>query len=197
MGEAKLDLSTVIERHSPRLLQLIRWRMSAQIARRIDAEDVLQEALITVAKRWESYQAKPTISLYVWLRGIVLDRLIDAIRFHGAGMRNLSREQVRHDFESKSSLDFAENIKGDVETPSQHAMIRERDEAIARGVEQLSDRHRNIILMRFFEKLSIQEVAEAENISIANAKVIQFRAMKQFAKSVDPFLSQSDIRERP
>ena len=189
------QLQIAIKQNSDRLLRLIRGRLSVGLSRRIDAEDVLQEALLNAATRWEKYTSDPQVSVYVWLRGIVMDRMVDLVRHHTAGMRSVGKEHTPEQFDSQSSLDFAKNLFVHYSTPSESLMARESDEVVAASLECISDRHRNIIMMRFFEKLSVREVAEVLSISVANAKVIQFRALKSFAEQVQTRLS-SQTRQK-
>jgi RNA polymerase sigma-70 factor (ECF subfamily) len=46
----------------------------------------------------------------------------------------------------------------------------------------LPDRYRRILELRFLEACSIKEAAEAMEISVSNAKVLQHRALRMAAR---------------
>lgn len=92
-------LGELLAAHRKRLLGLIRFRMHTQLRGRVDPEDILQEAYLAAVKRLHHYQADPSVSLFVWLRSMVLQTLADLHRHHlGVQKRDPRREislQVR------------------------------------------------------------------------------------------------------
>jgi RNA polymerase sigma factor (sigma-70 family) len=50
-------------------------------------------------------------------------------------------------------------------------------------VEEPSDRYRRILELRFLEACTIKEAAQAMNVSVSNAKVLQHRALRMAAKA--------------
>ena len=55
-------------------------------------------------------------------------------------------------------------------------------------LDQLPDRSRRILELRFFESASIKEAAKAMEVSVANAKVLQHRALRLVSKAMEGFL---------
>jgi RNA polymerase sigma-70 factor (ECF subfamily) len=53
---------------------------------------------------------------------------------------------------------------------------------VARILDTLPDRYRRILELRFLEACTIKESAEALGVSVANAKVLQHRALRMAAK---------------
>ena len=60
-----------------------------------------------------------------------------------------------------------------------------------RLLDGLPARYRQILELRFLDALSIKEVAQAMGVSVANAKVLQHRALRMAAKTGSP--EQADI----
>ena len=54
-----------------------------------------------------------------------------------------------------------------------------------RALEMLPDNYREVLVLRFFESLSVAETAAAMDCSVANAKVLQFRAMKKLQDIIE------------
>jgi RNA polymerase sigma-70 factor (ECF subfamily) len=65
------------------------------------------------------------------------------------------------------------------------------DEARRKAAEVLAalpDRYRRILELRFLEACSIKEAANAMDVSVSNAKVLQHRALRMAAKLAEPAL---------
>ena len=61
----------------------------------------------------------------------------------------------------------------------------EAPERTATILQRLPDRYRRILELRFLEAMSIKEAASAMDVTVANAKVLQHRALKLAAASGD------------
>jgi RNA polymerase sigma-70 factor (ECF subfamily) len=66
----------------------------------------------------------------------------------------------------------------DDRSPPSDAPVRAR-----RLLDALPERYRRILELRFLDALSIKEAARAMRISVANAKVLQHRALRMAARS--------------
>lgn len=163
----------------PRLMRLVQVRMPAQMASRLDAEDIVQETLVSAAKRFEDYQRDAKVPVYVWLRGLAIERLIDAERRHlGAAKRAVSRELAQQQWLSQSSVDVLHRWAADTKSPSQVVSDRQRSQDLKNALEQLPEKYREILIVRFFESMTLAEAAAALGVTVANAKVMQFRGLQ-------------------
>ena len=89
-GEA---LASLFSLYRDRLRRMVELRMDARLRGRVSASDILQEAYIGALKRLPHYQASSDIPLFVWLRSVTMQRLIDVHRRHlGGQVRDASRE---------------------------------------------------------------------------------------------------------
>jgi RNA polymerase sigma-70 factor (ECF subfamily) len=72
------------------------------------------------------------------------------------------------------------------EDPEQELTAGEDAPGVTRRVERilaaLPDRYRQILRLRFLEACTVAEAAQALGISIANAKVLQYRAVRRAAE---------------
>ena len=74
---------------------MLRLRIQGRLAARVSDSDVLQDAFLDAARQVEAYLRNPRVAFYVWLRGVVWERLLNVQRQHlGAECRALGREQV-------------------------------------------------------------------------------------------------------
>src|SRR5437879_1574324 len=84
----------LFRRHAERLLALVRTRLSSQLARRFDPEDVIQSAYRSffVGARDGRYVLTRSGDLWRLMVGITLNKLYRQVQHHQAGKRALGRE---------------------------------------------------------------------------------------------------------
>src|SRR5689334_6545163 len=75
-------LGELFELHRERLWRMVYVRLDRRVARRVSADDVLQEAFLDMAGRIGEYLDRPAVSFYVWLRFLVLQRMHMIQRAH-------------------------------------------------------------------------------------------------------------------
>src|SRR5437660_6621067 len=86
-------LNALFARHSDRLRRMVETRLDPRLQARLDASDVVQDAYVEVVKRLPEYLRDPKLPLFLWLRLMVGERLVQLHRHHlGTQMRDASRE---------------------------------------------------------------------------------------------------------
>ena len=175
-------VNALLERHRAALRRLVEVRMDRALVRRVDASDIVQDVMVEANRRLADYLANPSMPFHLWLRHMARDRLIDAHRRHRvAGRRSLDREQplvARADLD-RSTLELAAQLCDQELTPAAAATWHELERRFQQAVEELEDQDREIVLMRHFEELSNQEVAEVLGLSAAAASMRYLRAMRR------------------
>src|SRR5258708_4146143 len=82
--------------HEGRLRRIVSFRLNPRLQGRIDAADVVQDVFLQAAAHREEYLRSPTIPLFLWLRGIATNKLLELHRHHlGTRMRDAGREIER------------------------------------------------------------------------------------------------------
>jgi len=176
---------SLLERHREALRRMIAMRLDRRIQGRVDASDVVQDVLIDANRRLQMYLDNPTMPFHLWLRHLARDRIIDAHRRHRASARrSVDREQpavvpARLDH---STVELVAQLRDEQLTPAAAATMRELEQRFALAVEQLEEQDREVVLMRHFEQLSNQEVAQALGLSEPAASMRYLRAMRRLRK---------------
>lgn len=116
------------------------------------AEDIVQTALIRVARRWRSARRDPAAYAR---RGVV----------------NLSKDRWR----SLSRRPAEAGFEVDVAAPESDA-VAERD-ALVRAVRQLPEGQRAVLVLRYFEDLSVADTAAALGCTAGTVKSQTARAL--------------------
>ncbi len=146
-----------------------------------DAEDVAQEAFVRAFCRLSSFRAESKFS--TWLISITINEARTRLR-RQALVRMESLDQLPDEDKGISPA----LLRDWREIPSEAV---ERDEVrvlIQRAVEQLPEIYRQVFLLRDVEELTINETAEALNISIPSVKVRLHRARMMLQKQLAPQL---------
>lgn len=172
-------LAEAFSLHRDRLWQMIRFRMDARLHSRIDADDILQEAYLAAAQRIEHYVKKESNSLFVWLRQIATQTMIDVHRRHiGAKMRDAGREVSIHaKMPQATSISLAAQLLGRLTSPSQAALRDELAVQLEESLDKMEPIDQEVLALRHFEELSNREVAEVLDIQQKAASIRYIRAI--------------------
>ena len=176
----KAEIGKLLEATRDRLVRLASIRMSTALKRRVDPEDIVQETWVTASKRFAEYLAGTRVPVFVWLRGLAIQRMVDANRFHlGAAKRAATREEAARKWIDQSTVDLLNRVQANDPTPSQFVANQQRGVEIKKAIQHLPSRYRDVLILRFFESLSVAETASTLDTTVSNAKVLQFRALKK------------------
>jgi RNA polymerase sigma-70 factor (ECF subfamily) len=172
----------LLARHREALRRVIGLRLDHALARRVDASDIVQDALLEASRRLNDYLQKPVMPFHLWLRQIALDRIIDAHRRHRqAQRRSLDRERPLRPavFADRSSIELAAQLVDPQLTPAAAALRAELKRRFEAAVTQLNEDDREIIVLRHFEQLSNQDAAAVLGLSEPAAGMRYLRAMRK------------------
>ncbi|MCI0334057.1 MAG: sigma-70 family RNA polymerase sigma factor [Planctomycetes bacterium] len=168
----------LMDRHRDSLNRMVRCRLNRGLAGRVDASDIVQDALLTASRRLTEYLENPRLPFHAWLRQLARDRLADAYRRQLADKRDVAREQPAMAGE-RSSLNPIAQIRDPELTPAATLLRKEFAGRFHQAVEQLPEDSRDIILMRHAEQLTNLQAAELLGLSEAAAGMRYLRALRQ------------------
>jgi RNA polymerase sigma-70 factor (ECF subfamily) len=175
-------LAEIFARHRDRLRRMLELRLDRRLQARLDPSDVIQDAYLEVAQRLEAYLKEPNLPLFLWLRLVVGEQLINLHRHHlGAQMRDAGLEVslYRGALPEASSAALAAQLLGKHTSPTQAAVRAERLLRIQEALNSLDPLDREIISLRHFEQLSRAESAQALDIEESAASKRYIRALKR------------------
>ena len=175
-------LAALFARHRDRLEQMVLLRLDRRLRSRIDPADVLQETYLEAARRIAVFARAPTTSVYVWLRVLAGQKLVDLTRRHlGAKMRDAGQEISLHRgaLPQASSLSLAAQLLGRLTSPSRAAIRAETRLRVQEALNSLDPIDREILALRHFELLTNGEVAQVLGLSKAAASNRYVRALKR------------------
>jgi RNA polymerase sigma-70 factor (ECF subfamily) len=175
-------VNRLIERHRGAVLRMVQMRLDQKIRRRVDVSDVVQDVMIDASRRLQDYLANPVMPFHLWLRHIAKDRIIDAHRRHrGSQKRSVDREHglAAPGADDHSTMDLAAQLCDGELTPAAAATQREMAKRVEAAITELGEQDGEIIIMRHYEQLSNQEVAQALGLSEPAASMRYLRAVRR------------------
>lgn len=175
-------LAAFYSRQRTRLWRMVQFRLDRRLAGRVDPDDVLQEAYLDAAKRLHHYDGESPTTLYVWLRMIVKQTLLDVHRRHlGTAMRDVGREVAPHraGYAQATSVSLSAVLVGQFTSPSRVAMRAELHDKLAAAIDQMNPLDQEVLALRHFEELTNHEVAQVLGIEVKAASIRYVRAIKR------------------
>ncbi len=162
-------------RHRSALCEIIELRLDARLRARIDASDVVQETQLEAFRRLADYLERQPMPFRLWLRKTAHERLLMFQRRHiHARRRTTSREVPLPD---RSASVLAQQLMAGGSTPSQRLKKEELARSLRQALAKLADTDREILLMRNYENLSYEEIAQILDLDAATARKRHGRAL--------------------
>ncbi|MDG2015022.1 MAG: sigma-70 family RNA polymerase sigma factor [Pirellulaceae bacterium] len=175
-------INSLIDRHRNALRHLVRMRLDRKIQRRVDVSDVVQDVLIEANRRLKTYLENPVMPFHLWVRHIARDRIIDAHRRHrGSAKRSVDKEQpmvIPGGFD-QSSIILAAQLVDREKTPAATIMEKELAKRVEEAITDLDDLDAEVIVMRHYEQLTNQEIAQALDLTEPAASMRYLRAVRR------------------
>ena len=179
-SRGKETAAGLFSRYRDKLLRMIAFRLDNRLIGKVGGEDLLQDVFVEVVRRLPRYLDQPDVPVFVWLRQIALQVLIDTHRrYLGAKMRDVNQELSLSWGEGAdaSSGFLAEQLADSISTPSQCLVRTESIAAVRTALETLDPIDREVLVLRHLEELSNNEVAEVLGID-------KFAASKRYLRAL-------------
>jgi RNA polymerase sigma-70 factor (ECF subfamily) len=168
--------------HQERLTRMVAFRMDPRLRGRIDAVDVVQDAFVEASTHREAYFRAPTAPLFLWLRGVVSNKLLEVHRQHlGTRMRDvkceLPLEARQRPVDTTAAL--CAHLIGRLTSPSVAAVRDEIKTRLAQALDKMDPTDREVLTLRHFEQLTNAEAAQIVGIQERAAAKRYLRALER------------------
>lgn len=149
-------ISELIERHSRRVRSYIGMMVKDDNI----ADDIFQETFIKAVKVIDEGRYTDSGKFLSWVLRIAHNRVLDHFR------REKSSRQIN---ESEAGYDVIGTLRF-AESTAEDGMIRgEVEQSIRNLINELPEEQQEVVRLRYYSKLSFQEIAEETNVSINTA----------------------------
>jgi RNA polymerase sigma factor (sigma-70 family) len=142
-----------------------------------DAMDLTVETFAKAFEKLDKYQ--PEFAFSTWLFRVGTNNCIDFIRKKKLNTTSIN-SMVDDDGDERPL-----QIKSDTLNPEEVSMKREQTQLLKLLVDSLPSRYRNLIVLRYFDELSYEEISEQLDLPLGTVKAQLFRARYLLANIVN------------
>lgn len=164
----QLSFQLLVERYQERMFGLVRHYTKSPV----EIEDVVQDTFLKAYTRLSSFQQQS--SFYTWLCRIAINTALDFLKRHG-------RSPVRAVEDPELDVGLRGRPSSSATPAPDARMEREEIQRLTQSVlAELPEIFRTVLVLREFEDLSYQEMADVLGISIGTIESRLFRARARF-----------------
>ncbi len=158
---------------------MVALRLDSRLSARVDASDVVQEALIDAARKLADYERDRPLPFYPWLHRLTAERLAVVHRKHRRGTRSVGREQHATAWLDDSAGLLVDHLVDSDTTPGHDLVREERRQRVRDALERLTPPDREVLVMRYLEDLTFPEIAAILGVGESAAKMRHLRAIER------------------
>jgi len=174
LGGNALSFQLLVERYQERIFALSRHYTKSAV----EVEDIAQDTFLKAFRRLDSFQRQSSFS--TWLYRIAVNTALDFLKRSGR-----SPVQAVEDPELSAAPVRAQAGSGVTITSPDVNLRREELARITQEVlAELPEIFRTVLVLREFEEMSYQEMAEVLGISIGTVESRLFRARARFKEAL-------------
>jgi RNA polymerase sigma-70 factor, ECF subfamily len=162
--------------HTDRLLVFIRARLGAGLKSKIDPEDVLQDGYLAALRSFDEFEYADDGAFLRWMCRIIDNRLRDCCDHYAAQKRQVVPLP-------RSDATGPVTALGRVESRQQ----------IESALLQLSNEHREVLLLRYFQGLSCEEAGQRMHRSPGAIRNLAARALVELGKRLNHLNSSHHV----
>jgi RNA polymerase sigma-70 factor (ECF subfamily) len=159
----------------------VRWQaqglLGQRLAARLDGSDIVQDVHLRAFERFGQFGGDSVPQLRAWVAEILWNIVRDCVRRHGAGRRDLGREE-------RGEVLFDGLRCGDT-TPSQFAMVSEQQARLMAALQRLPGKQQQVFHLRYFAGLDFETVARRVCVTEGNARQLWGRAVKRLLDELE------------
>jgi RNA polymerase sigma-70 factor (ECF subfamily) len=153
-----------------------------------DAEDVLQETLLTMARSVHDFRATSTLS--TWLYTIARSFCIKKRR------RSKFAPSASESLEAASE-EYGARVPDPRRGPEEELADRQVEALLAEAISRLDPMYREVLVLRDVEGLPAAQVAEVVGITVEAVKSRLHRARRMLRERMAPHLGVAEAHSRP
>jgi RNA polymerase sigma-70 factor (ECF subfamily) len=178
-------LDPLLDSYRNYLRLLARTGLDTSLQGKADPSDLVQEAMLKASQRFGQFRGTTDAELAGWLRQILARCLADFVRRYRTGVRRAGREQSLDQLLSRSSQAMERILATNGNSPSSSAQRRDLGVVLSDALAQLSEDHREVIVLFHLEGLDWEEVARCLGRTEGAVRKLWARALKQLRPLLD------------
>ncbi|MEM7308644.1 MAG: sigma-70 family RNA polymerase sigma factor [Planctomycetota bacterium] len=175
-------IASLLVQNLPALRAFVRLRAGAIVRAREAESDIVQSACREALESLDGFRYGGAEGFRHWLFTTTLRKILKKDRHYRAERRDVGREQA-----TPEGMDVGELLTtyANFATPSRQVAAAEEIERIEAAFEQLSNDHREVILLSRIVGMSRREVAAALGRTEDSVRSLLHRALTSLARHLD------------
>ena len=184
MIEATKHFQPELFRSYLRVLARVALRSCGALQNKIDASDIVQEALLRAVVEVPQFRGHTDQEFAAWLRAILANKLADAVRHFRRQKRDAALEQSYRETLDDSATRLETLIAADLTSPSQRVIQNEKARYLAECLAALSPDQQMVVELHHLEGYSVSEIAQRMNKSKAAVAGLLRRGLEKLRESL-------------
>jgi RNA polymerase sigma-70 factor (ECF subfamily) len=157
--------------------------VGSDLRAKMGVSDLVQETFLEAQKDFSRFGGASRGELLAWLRQILLYRIS---RLYGRYRHTQKRRLAREFSAGQTSQDILEQLFDSEQTsPSGYAMRAEKVELVRRAIDRLPTASRNVVLLRYRDRLNFSEIATKLGRSPDAVRMLWHRAIDRLADELE------------
>jgi RNA polymerase sigma-70 factor, ECF subfamily len=162
-----------------------RSQVETWLRRKVDASDLVQETMLEACRDFERFEGRTEQEWLAWLRKILAHNAADFVRrYRGTAKRAAGREIPFRDPVDSASPGIPEPA-AEQPTPSQEFLQLDAELRVTAALSELPPDYQEVILLRNFQRLAFQEVAERMDRSRPAVQMLWMRAIRKLQEAME------------
>lgn len=144
------------------------------LGNRHEAEDIAQEAFIRAYVNIHTYN--PNMKFSSWLYRIATNLAIDKIR------KKKPDAYLDEEISGTDGLTMYSQLSSNEASPEETLESMELQETVQKAIEKLPEKYRSVIVLKYIEDLSLQEISEILDLPLGTVKTRIHRGREALRK---------------
>ena len=150
-----------------------------------EAEDLTQDTFVNAYRAWDDFRGESQV--YTWLYRIAVNLTRNRLEIVGR-RRQSDKYSLDQPIEDDQGEGRSRHIEDWSRAPERLVESNELGELIARYVTELRDDYKEVVILRDYEGLSYEEIAQVLGCSLAAVKSRLFRARSVLREQLQTYI---------
>ena len=173
-----------LEQFRSYLRVLARMNLDKQLSPKMDPSDIVQQTMLQAHQARDQFRGENDAQRAAWLRQILTRNLAHVARDFHRDKRNIDRERTMHAAVDASSACLEKLLANSEALPDQKAVLNEQVLHLAEAIETLPDGQRDAVLLKYYDGLSVAEIAQRLERSVESVAGLLHRGLKSLRTSL-------------
>jgi RNA polymerase sigma-70 factor (ECF subfamily) len=178
-------LGQLLQTYRHYLLLIAEHELDSVLLPKGGASDLVQETFLEAQQAFGRFHGGSEEELRAWLRRILLNNVANFTRkFKGTAKSQVAREVPLDPDSDRGNIGGL--VAADISSPSGEAVANEQALALQQALERLPEDYRQVLLWRYQEQLSFEEIAQRLGRSANAARKLWARAVERLEQEMGP-----------